>query len=467
MNLSITGNTLFTYSESSTSVALFLQNQFMNENRSCDLRDKPIFVHSKSPAEVFGERIIRPLVSATVDLSGHTWRVVKKGFLFLDRCLSGIMHPLPGAEASLTCRNESLDEESIPLTCINPNKICTPLRTFWKVANQYHGRLSQLPNPYSNLKLLPSSGVSSVGVSLDIDVKRKENAQRYIEHKTRKPAPKIEHHCLGQDSIQHIREIKNPTPGQKVLLKDAYAELERLANADALAPCNQKLAELFHHVVKEYKQYSISALHPMPELLATLLNWSGASHTFNELEELTAKIHEIALVMIPVLSSTNDYEALLRWVEVMLDSAARKNEFLSPTFNVAMQLLQSKMGDNIKSEQKRTLRRLATWHVNNPLVGQDKEIADKLLLLCSSQIWSVRVLFSYLESIPDDIKRLDEILQEAGAALSNCRTVQDVTALTIVMILCRMGPDRVRKAGLATIMALVLGRIIYIRAGFK
>jgi hypothetical protein len=293
----------------------------------------------------------------------------------------------------------------------------------------------------------------------DSDISTPQRAKAYIERMLGLPIASPEKYCLAEESILLIKNTKKPDPEQMEGLKKAYDQLLKLANEDVLAPCNLMLMELFDGFCSDSHNYFIDVLHPLPELLTSLLSKSSTGYTGADLELLATKINEISIKMVAILQKTNETKLLLRLIDVMLDSAeknAEKIEVIVSTFEAALEVLRSN-GDSVEWKQKKTLRKMAKLHKASLTTHQKQAVAEEILEITQSSIYVLRLIQSYLEEVPDDIQRLEACVQDIGAAFSRTAAVKETTILTITMIILSKTPTRIRNAGLV----IVLGRVLY------
>jgi hypothetical protein len=124
MSLSIYGNLSIPYSVNAMSLAFSAQShELLNDstidysvrgNRLHKHRDGSLEVIPKTPFEIFGERIIRPLIDTTYDFSSRTFQVLKRGVSFWDNIFSRALNFLPVAKAS-----QSSDDQSTLSKCVS------------------------------------------------------------------------------------------------------------------------------------------------------------------------------------------------------------------------------------------------------------------------------------------------------------------------------------------------------------
>jgi hypothetical protein len=120
MTLSLYGNSSVPslhLEESSVSLAGTIQSSKLDKEPDIDYSvrgnrlhrriDGSLEVIAKTPCEVIGERVIRPLLDTTYDLSIRSVKVLKRVFSSFDNVLSRTLNFLPGAEATSLSNQES------------------------------------------------------------------------------------------------------------------------------------------------------------------------------------------------------------------------------------------------------------------------------------------------------------------------------------------------------------------------
>jgi hypothetical protein len=436
MSLSIYGNFSIPSSVSAMSLALTTQSHELLNDSSIDYsvkgnrlhknRDGSLEVIPKTPFEIFGERIIRPLIDTTYDFSSRTFQVLKSGFSFLDNIFSRTLIFLPVAKASQSIDDQSIvTEESDKTLKVYTQPPCDALLALNKALNDYQENSGQIAPSEAVVALEEESARTICLHSEDFHddntvtltpQQAKDELEKIMKRKILIP----QMNCLAEASIRMISNIKKPSLAQKQALQEAYAELQQLTNGENLAGCFQRLLELFGEIYSETRAYSIDALAPLPELLATLLSKSGTGFTFSQLDLLVTKVNEISRKMITELQRTNEKKAVFRWIDVMLESAEKniKNtNLLVSTIIVANEVLQGNMGDVLKREQEKKLRKIARWLKNSPITQQEQAIAINILAITDPQTWGSKYFYHLLESLPDDIEKFDGVVQDILSTL--------------------------------------------------
>lgn len=70
-------------------------------SRLCRTSDGTLGIVAKTPAELFGERVLRPILDKTIDWSTYTFNVIKNGFFQVDQAISrSILRVLPVVQAA-------------------------------------------------------------------------------------------------------------------------------------------------------------------------------------------------------------------------------------------------------------------------------------------------------------------------------------------------------------------------------
>ena len=407
--------------------------------------DGTLEVMPKPVGVVLGEWVLRPLIDATYNISTQTFQIIGNGFFPLSNFLTSPINFFPGAQASPTEAPFPPSENADPM-------LCPALRALKSAGENIHADSLQLHRPKDS----PNNDHDDFSQD-DDEFSSPEEAQKYLEErmgKVNKPTT----NCLAENEIVQIKDIKKPNPAQKQILKKAYALIQLLAKEDHLVLCNQRVLELLNTIYSDSYSYSIDALHPLPELLASLLNMKGGDYTSNDLDLLVTKINEISRKMTVQLRVTNDQIALVGWIDVMLRSAAKNPHLLISTYEIALKVLHSNA--TIKWEQKRELRNMARWHQKNPISQEEQVIANKILDITGSQIALMNAGFSYLECIPDDIKRLNELAQDIRSILFSSATFREMTALIIGLLAFRTIPTDYKNIATLITLSAFLTRIL-------
>jgi hypothetical protein len=112
MSLLIYGNPTVYSSANGTNLAWIAQSHELSKdsiinysvrgNQLHERIDGSLEIIPKTPAQVIGERIIRPLIDTTCDLSSRTFQSLKRSFSFLDNALTRTLNFLPVARAENT-----------------------------------------------------------------------------------------------------------------------------------------------------------------------------------------------------------------------------------------------------------------------------------------------------------------------------------------------------------------------------
>ncbi len=413
--------------------------------------DGTLEVMPKPPGVVLGEWVLRPMIDVTYSLSMQTFQIIKSGLFSIGNILSSPINIFPGAQASST-------GEASPTSDNAESVLCPALRVIVnakKNAGTDSSSSPKLSDGAKNPKKIVDDDLSQD----DADFSSPEDAQKYLEARMGKVlSPKS--NCLAENEITHIKDIKQPRLEQKEILKKAYALIQLLAREDQLVLCNQRVLELLSTIDADSHSYSIDALHPLPELLSSLLNMKGGAYTSKDLDLLVTKINELSRKMTVQLLMTNDQKAFLGWIDVMLKSAVKKPHFLISTCEVALKVLHSNTA--IKWEQKKELRNMARWHQKNSISPQEQAITNKILDATGSQITLINVFFSYLECFPDDMKRFDAFAQDIGSVLFSSSTFKEMTGLIIGLLTFRKIPADYKNTAALMTLCVVLTRMLYL-----
>ncbi|MBA3720991.1 MAG: hypothetical protein H0W88_01150 [Parachlamydiaceae bacterium] len=420
-------------------------------------KDDSLKIIPKTPCEVIGERILRPLLDSTYQISNRTFRFLKYSFSFVDNILSRTLNILPVAEAASHTHEQPIpnqeiidDEIDTPLARNSPR--CAPLRALQTAQETVRQKQS------TGAPTVLSISSSTHGDD-NSDISSPEKSIEYLR-KYMGPIPDPEHYCSAEESISKIKDIKKPTQEQKIALEEAYRQLLKGANQDNLLTCKKKIMELFSEIGSDSHSYSIDALHPLPHLLTILLNKSGSGYTYEELNNLVTTVNDISRKMVVKLQKTNEKKALISWMDIMLDSAAKNTKFTIPTLKVALKVLRSKMGEGIGWEQKKEMRKMARWQKKDSNLKKDQEVLDNILKITGSPIWVIDLFHSYLECIPDDVKRYDEAFRDIRLALAKSLTFQQVSSLMLILLLLNKVPANVKNVLQFTGLSIVLGGIL-------
>lgn len=428
-----------------------LHNSLPHKNRLYQRPDGSFEVMPKSPAEVVGERVIRPLLDVTYSLSVRTFQLIKSGFSFLDTALTKTLQFLPQASASSVFHVPAKelakrDDKAFPQY---PCPSLQALSNAQAKARQNHKDKESVHD--KDVKVLkPKNAFLSA-----------QEARAYLEERIG-PVATPQTYCQVENLFKMLRELKVPTMVQKKELEHAYAELQLLIDQDALLHCEQRVIELLSEFSLHIHKYSLGALEPLPKLLSSLLNGSGMDYTFADLDFLVTKINELAREVVPKYQMTNQNKALHQWVDIILESAEKNMGNKDPlllSFKTVIRLLQTSSNAKISKEQKGKLRKLAKLYQMSAPSGQDLAVAQDVLKITGSKIWVLDFLNSYLESLPDDIANLEESLKDIGSSLYQSARVQLMSALPVLLLLL-IAPDRAKKV--LILAAVLLAAVRYL-----
>lgn len=410
------------------------------ENRLYQRPDGSFEVLPKSPAEVVGERVIRPLIDATYSLSVRTFQLIKSGFSFLDTALTKTLQFLPVASASSVLYAPS---ENTKVSLDSPCPSLQALSNAQAKARQNH------------------RGKDAAAIKTKTAFLTAEEARAYLEERIG-PVATPQTYCQVENLFKLLKELKVPTMVQKKELERAYDELQLLVDQDALLHCEQRVIEMLTEFNVHIHQYSLFALEPLPKLLSSLLNGSGMDYTFADLDFLVIKINQLAREVVPKYQMTNNNKALHQWVDIILESAEKNMGNKDPlllSFKTMIKLLQTSSTAKISKEQKGKLRKMAKLYQMSAPSGQDLAVASDVLKSTGSKIWVLDMLNSYIESLPDDIANLEESLKDVGSSLYQSTRVQLTSALPVLLLLL-LAPDRAKKV-LILVAALLAIRYCY------
>lgn len=426
-----------------------LYSGMQRENRLYQRPDGSFEVLPKSPAEVVGERVIRPLIDVTYSLSVRTFQLIKSGFSFLDTALSKTLQFLPVASASGLSQMPS--EESSHTIKTFPSYPCPSLQALSNA--QAKARQNHIGKETPQGENVASLKTKEVFLSA-------EEARAYLEERIG-PVATPQTYCQVENLFKLLKELKVPTMVQKKELERAYAELQLLVDQDALLHCEQRVIEMLGEFNIHIQQYSLFALEPLPKLLSSLLNGSAMDYTFADLDFLVTKINQLAREVVPKYQMANQNKALHQWVDIILESAEKNmgnKDLLLLSFKTVIKLLQTSSTAKILKEQKGKLRKMAKLYQMSAPSGQDLAVAQDVLKITGSKIWVLDFLNSYVESLPDDIANLEESLKDVGSSLYQSTRVQLTSALPVLLLLL-LAPDRAKKVLILVAALLAINSI--------
>ncbi len=411
-----------------------------SDNRLIQHSNGSFEVLAKTPAEVFGERVVRPLLDTACTLATRSIQVLKSNFFWFDGAFSKIFELLPLAEA------KEVDNTEVAV----PAYSCPSLQA---LANAHaRAKENQLENKQRSIVLRPASEVFYSS----------DEAKAYLE--ARMGPIEIPHtNCLAEKPIRLIINRKAPTALQKTDLKRAYSELQTLLDQDALRFCEPHIMELLSEFTTNLQQYSLSALDLLPNVLFSLLQHSGMDHTFADIDFLVTKINQLSREMVVKYQKTNHEKALQRWVDILLESAERNtdnSDTIMASFKTALKLLKSSSQEKLQREQKKKLRKMAIQYQTHDLSAQQAQLVAKVLQATGSKIRIVNFINSYLECLPDDMRSVNESLNDIVEVFYNNKKVQLLTGTAVLVPLALM-PDRIKKALVIVSLALAINHFLF------
>ena len=385
----------------------------IKNNRLYEKMDGSIGIITKTPAQVFGERVVRPFINGGYDLSKCAFEILSTGFSYLNKFISSINF-IPVAEA-----------QPVDLQQNQPN--CAPLRA--------------LDNAVKNSK----SNAASIGSTKSQDLKKsfpslkplktfssREEAGEYVKEVTGIPVSNPQTSCAAEDFIHQIRELKKPNTSEMNSLENAYANLKNLSKNDSLERCYQQILDLLEEIDRTIGEYHINALNELPDLIASLLQNSKTGVTTTDVSLLITHSYEISKKMVLDVGNTNVVTA--HWIAVLVWCAEKNSNFVTGAFETVIALLEK--GNSIPWEQIKAFRRLADLSKNKADVSQyERQLAEKMYELTDSRIFFVRWINSYLEPIPTEIMRWDLLLQDIKITLLGTRIAKDVEGVALGTLL--------------------------------
>lgn len=386
-------------------------------------------VRAKTPAEVFGERVLRPVVDAAYSFTTRSVQVLKSNFLSFDSALTKMMQLFPVAQASEVANNKATNPTG------QTSYDCPSLQA---LANA-HAKVTQHQIDTSQRALVIQQSQEPF--------KTPDEAIAYLE--ARMGAIEIPHtHCLAEKSIRLIIKRKTPNSLQKSDLKHAYNELLSLLSQDALKFCEPLIMELLNEFSTNLQQYSLSALDLLPNVLFSLLQHSGKDQTFADIDLLVTKINLLSREMVAKYQKTNQEKTLHQWIDILLESAERNtdnSDTILASFKTAVKIMQSSSQEKLQREQKKKLRKMAIQYQTRALSPQQLAVVAEVMQATGSKIRIVNYINSYLECLPDDIQNINESLSDIAKTFYQNKKVQVLTGASLLVPLVLM-PDRVKKA---------------------
>lgn len=398
--------------------ALWLQNGGLQNGRFYEHPDGSLEILPKSIPEVFGEYVLAPVIETTYTISTRLFQAVKSGFSYFDSAFSQTVQILPVAKAS-----DIVD----PAHEKRQSPSCTTLGVLANEIERFNSNAGLIQSPKASFQT-PGE------------------AKAYIEG-IMGPIAMPQTSCRLDAAFQVIARMKAPSIMEKKELERAYGELQTMVDQDTLRFCEQRIVELLTELSSNTRQYSLSALEPLPKVLAALLRTQGVDYTFAQLDFLTTKINEIACEMVLKYQMTNHNTLLNRWLDVMLTSAEKSTENKEATlrsFTTATKVLQSNP-EKVERAEKTRIRSLVRRFQAGSISSHDLVVAEKVLQATGPKLWAIGLLHSYLERLPDDIRHLEEALQDIGGALFKNRATQATFAVPLLTAAIMM-PDRAKQA---------------------
>lgn len=383
----------------------------MITNRLCRYQNGSLAIIQKTPAEVAGERILRPILNVSYQLSIHTFRVLKNGFSYFDNIFNSLTFLTYAEAAEIPNHNSDMGEISVE----TPKYNCAPLRALQSAIEKSKSQSQALPS--SHFVSLPDSHSTSV-VTQD-----RSQAQAYIEARMGLISVS-KSRCFSEEFLDLIKGKKNPDFSEKQELLQAYTFLKASADSDSLFLCREKIIELLDEIEKEAKSFSLNTLNPLPYVLEGLLRYSREGYTPADLNLLVSKTSHVAKQMIKIHQKTNEKEAFVHWVNIIIETAEKDSGLIEETFDAIIQAMNTKAGELITWEQTKQLRKMAKRYQKSLTSKENSLFANKLLQMTESENVVIRFIFSYLENMSDDIRRFDESFKDIGSAVASSQSAQ-------------------------------------------
>lgn len=257
-------------------------------------------------------------------------------------------------------------------------------------------------------------------------IKTVDEALRYVTEKgiqLRSPIPTSCQVIFSFDQVTYAHKLSFTQRKEADLAKE-HEVLLQLAIDDDLGLCQDKLKDLFETLLLDSSQYTLDLLHPFSKLFAALLNHSKKDYTFKVLEFHGEKINAVSRNLISKFKNTNDREAVLAWIDVLLMSAnmyPKNSDMLRETFHTILDLLRSN-SKGVALEKEKEISDLAK--LTNELIhpGDIVEIADQILKETGQKTWVGAFVLNKLENLLEDgeriIKHLPSVSLKTGITLS-------------------------------------------------
>jgi len=241
----------------------------------------------KTPGEIFGEQVLRPLFDAAYNSSIYTLSVLKNGFQRLDSIFARALRFPPGAGAAsqlVVLPGQSFQRESSSKTPCDEESLCgsgKDLEGAEKEHQSFEARPSALPTPSPKLLISRTS-------------------------------------CPMENYIDFIGDVEQLiiSPNRKALRR-TFEQLNYAACKRKLANCHQNLMELVYAIDANSLDYPVGTLRPLPEFLALVVQVGKEIYNHENFVILTMRINELSQNMLE-LGGQVDISNI--WIDVLLHS---------------------------------------------------------------------------------------------------------------------------------------------------
>ena len=214
-----------------------------------------------------------------------------------------------------------------------------------------------------------------------------------------------EHAATCSNLIHRIRNFHRIDPSQKEEFHQIYRKLQDYAKEDALAECQHDLMDLIDEVKSTPDGYTFDVLRPLSKLIMLLMEHSADDYTSIDLERQLESINRLSITMLTTLKGTNEKEAFVCWMNIMIQSASRKPKLVSLSLEKAIEILQSESFEIVTSKQQRQLRRLAKQFIKGFISQNDESVVNNLLETTGGKSPLTRFLYPYIEDFYEDMEQ--------------------------------------------------------------
>ncbi len=359
-------------------------------------RDGVIQLIPKSPAEVVGERVLRPLIDLTYQAASSVFDSIKSKVMTAHRFVLDF-NLLPVAHAE-SIPQDSLDEAQ------NVLYSCSLTDGFAQIE-----KMPLLPDrpqiASSELEVEPNTKTQKLRKALRI-FKTSAEALQFL-HDDGVDTTQFQPICLLQNDFNRLTY-----PPQSLSLKtsqnirESMDALSVFVKEGDLRGCESNISPLLTAIKMQTTKYPLEILGRFPDLLLPMLERLSGVYSIRDFSDDLTTLHDISQEVIEKIRHSDETH-ISPWISLLIDTSKRDPKLLKSTFKLATTLFQSGKADAMTWKFQKYLRRLATLSRVNTMNDDEANIVEKFLKVSGSQNFILDTILSFLESLEYDFIRIE------------------------------------------------------------